>query len=155
MARGLDIGISAFLVLGSVAVYIESLDLPPPVYDPIGPAAFPRALSVTVGVLALVIMIIAIRGPAPAASINREGRSLWPTRFNLVLGTALATTGYFALLAFRPFSFGIVTTLYLTFQVMLLFRFEFRRLPVAVVVAVVVGFGCDYIFTQFFFIDLP
>ena len=155
MARNLDIGVSAFLIVASATVYMETLDLPPPIYDPIGPAAFPRALSVLIGAFALAVMVFAIRGPSRAAAKDDDRPPLYQPRPDLALGSALLTTGYVVLLALRPFSFAVVTTLYLVVQVMLLFRFEFRRLPVAVFVAVVVGFGCDYIFTQFFFIDLP
>ena len=155
MARNLDIGVSAFLIVASATVYVETLSLPPPVYDPIGPAAFPRTLTVIVGVLALAVMVLAIREPSLAAAGDYDRPPSNRPRPDLAVGTALLTTGYVALLGFRPFSFAVLTTLYLVIQVMLLFRFEFRRLPVAVFVAVIVGFGCDYIFTQFLFIDLP
>ncbi len=155
MARNLDIGVSAFLIVASAAIYVETLDLPPPVYDPIGPAAFPRALSVIIGVLALAVMASAIRGPSLAAAKD-EGRPLsYRPRPDLALGSVLLTAGYVALLAFRTFSFAVVTTVYLVVLIMLLFKFERRRLPAAVLLAALVGFGCDYIFTQFFFIDLP
>jgi hypothetical protein len=43
MVRKLDIGVAAALIVICVAVFLESLSMPPAFYDPIGPAAFPRA----------------------------------------------------------------------------------------------------------------
>jgi hypothetical protein len=34
-------------------------------------------------------------------------------------------------------------------------RFERRLLPVAAVVALIMGFGCEYVFTRVFVVDLP
>jgi hypothetical protein len=48
MVRKLDIGVAAALIVICVAVFLESLSMPPAFYDPIGPAAFPRALSVKI-----------------------------------------------------------------------------------------------------------
>ena len=155
MARNLEIGVSALLIVASAAIFVETLELPPPVYDPIGPAAFPRVLSVIIGILALVVIVSAVRRPSLAAVQDGGQPRTYRLRPDLALGSTLLTTGYVVLLAFRPFSFAVLTTLYLVVQIMLLFDFERRRLPAAVLLAAVFGFGSDYIFTQLFFIDLP
>ncbi len=36
-----------------------------------------------------------------------------------------------------------------------LVRFERRLLPLIVVIALVTGFGCQYVFTRIFVVDLP
>ncbi len=38
---------------------------------------------------------------------------------------------------------------------MLLMRFDLRRLPIAIIIALMMGLGCSYICTRLFYIDFP
>ena len=52
-------------------------------------------------------------------------------------------------------TFAIVTTVFLTATIFVLCRFDVRKLPVILLVAAITGFGCQYLFTRVFVVDLP
>jgi hypothetical protein len=58
-------------------------------------------------------------------------------------------------LALKLVSFAICTALFLFISIGMLTRFYYKRLPVVVFIALVIGFGSQYIFTQVFVVDLP
>jgi hypothetical protein len=58
-------------------------------------------------------------------------------------------------MALRVVDFAILTALFLLVKIGVLTRFERRLLPLIVVLALVVGFGCQYVFTRIFVVDLP
>ena len=68
---------------------------------------------------------------------------------------ALLTVLYVTALQFRLTTFAIVTTVFLTATIFVLSRFDLAKLPVILVVAAVTGFGCQYLFTRVFVVDLP
>jgi putative tricarboxylic transport membrane protein len=154
MARKLDIGVSVVLVVLCVAVFWESLSMPPAFYDPIGPAAFPRALSVTIFFLSMVIMLHAFRMPS-GESKQAAQQPTHRLRPDLAVASAVLTVVYVLLLTLRLVSFSISTTVYLILFIMLLMRFDLRRLPITIIIAMVMGLGCGYVFMHVFFIDLP
>jgi len=65
------------------------------------------------------------------------------------------TVFYVTALQFRLTTFAIVTTVFLTATIFVLCRFDLAKLPVILVVAAVTGFGCQYLFTRVFVVDLP
>jgi putative tricarboxylic transport membrane protein len=154
MTRKLDIGVSVALIMISVAVYWESLSMPPAFYDPIGPAAFPRALSVTICFLAIILIITALRLPS-GRSNQADRQSSHRLRLDLTVGSAVLTGFYILLLTLRHLSFAVSTTAYLISFIMLLMPFDRRRLSISIIIALIMGFGGGYIFTHVFYIDLP
>jgi putative tricarboxylic transport membrane protein len=154
MVRKLDIGVSAALIVICLAVYWESLGMPPAFYDPIGPAAFPRALSVTICFLSIILIIKAFRLPS-GKSIQATRQTAHRLRPDLAVGSAILTGIYVLLLTLRLFSFGVSTTAFLISFIMLLMPFDRRRLLYAIIIALIMGFGGGYIFTHVFYIDLP
>ena len=154
MVRKLDIGVSAALIVICVAVYWESLSMPPAFYDPIGPAAFPRALSVTICFLSIILIIKALR-LSSGKSIQATRQPAYRLRPDLAVGAAILTGIYVLLLTLRLLSFGVSTTAFLISFIMLLMPFDRRRLLNAIIIALLMGFGGGYIFTHVFYIDLP
>ena len=150
----LEAGFSIFLILMSAAVFWETLSLPPGSFDPLGSAGFPRLIAVFIGILALTILVNAVRessddvkkGGAPPAFRQRP---------DLALGLYGLALVYVLFLALKLFSFAICTSLFLILSIGMLTRFALRRLPIVIFIALVLGFGCQYVFTQIFVIDLP
>ena len=58
-------------------------------------------------------------------------------------------------LALELSSFGILTTLFLYLALSLLTGFTRKSLAPNILVAVILGFGCEILFTEVFAIDLP
>lgn len=154
MVRKFDIGVAAALIVISVAVYWESLSMPPAFYDPIGPAAFPRALSVAICFLSIILIINTFRLPS-GKSIQAVRQPSHRLRPDLTVGSAILTGIYILLLTLRQLSFAVSTTVYLISFLMLLMPFDRRRLLIALIIALMMGFGGGYIFTHVFYLDLP
>ncbi len=154
MAKKRDIGVSVALIVMSVAVYWESLSMPPAFYYPIGPAAFPRALSVIICLLSINLIVNAFRLPS-GKSIQAAQQSAHRLRPDLAVSSAVLIGVYILLLTLRHLSFAVSTTVYLISFIMLLMPFNRRRLLNAIIIALLMGFGGGYIFTHVFYIDLP
>lgn len=157
-----EVGFSVFLVVLSGVTLWGTLDLPPGVFDPIGSAGFPRFISVVIGVLSLVILIRAVRkiviGSKEAPASRSQQDPVAPTfrpRHDLAIGFYVLSIAYASVLALRIVSFAIATTLFLAVSIGMLTRFYYKRLLIVIPIALVIGFGCQYIFTQVFVIDLP
>jgi putative tricarboxylic transport membrane protein len=154
MVRKLDIGVAAALMVISVAVFWESLSMPPAFYDPIGPAAFPRALSVAIFFLSIILIIKTLRLPSGKSSQSARQPS-HRLRPDLAVGAAILSGIYVLLLTLRLVSFSVLTTAFLISFIMLLMPFDRKRLLYAIIIALIMGFGGGYIFTHVFYIDLP
>lgn len=135
--------------------------LPAPIYEQLGSAAFPRILGLIT--LALVIAkaallyrswradAVAATEVAPAAPAADEPRP----RFVASAGMLLLTIAYLAVLMLRVLDFTVATAGFLFLSLWLL---SGRRFGVAVIVMLVVsallGVGLDAIFRHFFYVDL-
>jgi hypothetical protein len=65
------------------------------------------------------------------------------------------TGAYVAVLAARISSFALATSVFLLLTIGGLNRFDRKGLLVTLVIALAMGFGCQYLFTEVFVIDLP
>ncbi|HUV07593.1 MAG TPA: tripartite tricarboxylate transporter TctB family protein [Spirochaetia bacterium] len=158
----LELGFSIFLLVLSIIIFRETLSLPPGTFDPVGSAGFPRLISAAIGILSLTVLIRAARrilsGSKNAATSATQKDADSPTfrrRPDLALGFYALSLVYVSVLALRLISFGICTALFLLTSIGMLTRFNYKRLPIALLIALVIGFGCQYIFTQVFVLDLP
>ena len=149
-----DLGLALFLIVVCGAVLWEARSIPPGVFEPLGSAPVPQATAGVIILLALVGMGRALRAMLGAAPVRPAGEDLVlrPLDAAAVMGlTAL----YVLAMALRLFDFAILTALFLTVTIGALVRFERRLLPLIVVLALVTGFGCQYVFTRIFVVDLP
>lgn len=135
----------------SAAVWWASLDLPPAMLEPIGPAAFPQAASIILALLAAVVLVGAVLRPPP-----RSGRaSDFRQRPMLALAMVVVTALYIGSMEAELLGFRDSTVIYLLTLGMILFDLNWRRLPYVAAIALIVGVGAHYVFTGMFFIDLP
>lgn len=150
-----DITLSAFLIVVCCAVLWESRKIPPGSFEPLGSGPIPQAVAALIILLCLVIMLQAVaqlrRGPARDAAAAEE-LVLRPLDAAAVFALTVA---YVAILAFGLVSFALATVVFLFITIALLTRFKPMLLPIALLVGVVMGFGCQYLFTEVFVVDLP
>ena len=157
-----ELGFSIFLIVLSIVIFRETLSLPPGSFDPVGSAGFPRLISTVIGILSLTILIRAVRklhavSKSPAAPATPDGAASQPfrPRPDLALVFYALALMYASVMALRLISFGLCTVLFLFASIGMLTRFTLKRLPIALLIALVIGFGSQYIFTQVFVLDLP
>ncbi len=149
-----DLVVSIFLIVVCVVVLWETRKLPPGSFEPLGSAPVPRAVAGLIILLCLAVI-------ARAVIELRRGRPRAPTADGTIprpvdaFALFVLTLAYVAVLALGRASFAVVTSVFLTLAIWGLARFDRRTLPWAIVVAVAMGFGCEYLFTEVFVVDLP
>jgi hypothetical protein len=148
-----DLALGLFLIVVCGAVLWEARTIPPGVFEPLGSAPIPQATAGLIILLALVVMgraLLALRQDAPAGPA--EDLALRPLDAAAVIGLSVL---YVLAMALRLFDFAVLTALFLMVTIGALTRFERRLLPIIVVLALATGFGCQYVFTRIFVVDLP
>lgn len=150
----IDIGVSLFLIVVCAAVLWEARGLPPGSFEPLGSGPIPRATAWLIILLCLVVMaralLVLMRGAASASA----DPGTTPRPLDAALTLALIAV-YVALMAWRVTGFAILTALFLFVTIGFLTRFERRLLPAAAAIGLIMGFGCEYVFTRVFVVDLP
>ena len=134
----------------SCAVFFASFGLPEPALEPIGPAAFPFAVSIILTVLSLIVLWRVHNG-ATKAKEPPEHRQ----RADLAILTIALTIAYFVTMELGWLTFRWATVGYVLVLTMLLFEWQPKKLPVAVVIALLMGVGLKFTFTEVLYLDLP
>jgi len=148
-----DIGVCLFLIVICCAVLVQAAKLPPGSFEPLGSAPIPQATAgLIIGLCILVIgraALVMWRGEASAAAPPYP-----PRRLDAVALIGL-TVVYVLLMAQRVAGFAPITALFLFVAIGFLTRFAPRSLVIAALTGVIMGWGCQYVFTQVFVVDLP
>jgi len=148
-----EIGVSLAFILACLAVLWETRDLPPGTFEPLGSAPVPQATAVLIIVLSLVVVAGALRGGAGDG--DRAEEPGYTPRPLDALAVAALTVVYVLAMDLRLMGFAPMTALFLIASIGLLNRFRVRTLPLTAALAVLVGWGCEYVFTRVFVVDLP
>lgn len=154
-----DIGISIFLI-GICALMIwDSWDIPAGTFEPLGAGPIPRMVAYTVIIICLIIMCRAVfrwRRLKDSENSHQSAPLLAyrprPKDAVLVLGL---TVIYGVVMALELVRFSISTAVFLFVTTSLLTRFDRRSMLIGAIIAVLMGFGCQYLFTEVFVVDLP
>ena len=148
-----DIGVCLFLIVVCCAVLVEAAKLPPGSFEPMGSAPIPQATAGLIIFLCLVVM-----AKAAHMMMRREAADADddypPRRLDAAVIFAM-TVVYVLLMQLRVAGFAPLTAVFLFIAIAFLTRFAPRTLPIAAVTGVLMGYGCQYIFTQVFVVDLP
>jgi hypothetical protein len=148
-----DIGVCLFLIVICCAVLIEAAKLPSGSFEPLGSAPIPQA---TAGLIIFLCLVV----------IARAAYTIWrhdaiatppadaPRRLDAAVVFAL-TVVYVLLMALRVAGFAPITAIFLFVTIAFLTRLAPRSLPIAALIGVAMGWGCQYVFTQVFVVDLP
>lgn len=178
-----DFVLAAALFAVSLVIFLETLKLQPSPYEPLGPSAVPRALSISLVILAIPVIIQGIRKlkgkvtldqdetatpattaeetPAPepeAASRSEGGIQKGPTRPWLSLLTGVSTVVY--IFAIQLIGFRISTVILLLFLGSMLYRRERKMRPVTffptlLVLALGMSQLLYFVFTRILVVNLP
>ncbi len=149
--RRFDIGVALVLIVIAAVAIWQSADLPPGTFEPLGSAPVPQ---MTAGLIILLSLWVILRAMLRADG-NEEATHAAPERWRDAASVAVLTVLYVAALHFRVTTFAIITAVFLTATIFVLARFDLKKLPVILLVAAITGFGCQYLFTRIFVVDLP
>ncbi len=159
MSRGrkiLEFLVSIAFMGTALAVLAEVHDLPPGLIDPLGSAPVPQWTSVllfllSLGMLARVLLSTKLR----TAHDDENEEADFAERPEAAFGVVALTIIYVIVLASRAVGFGVLTALFVFALVALLGRGRTRALLMGLLLGILVGFGCEYLFTQILVVDLP
>ncbi len=149
----------AMAAVGGLAIW-SSIGLPPPMLEPVGPAAFPLWAGLVLVVLSIAAAVQTARGRSGSANPESEGApapdapAARPRR-DLAAAAAGLTVLYVLAMEWQVLGFRWASVLFVFAFIMVLAGRRVRMLPVALGVALVLGVGLHWIFTGFFYIDLP
>lgn len=145
-----EILLALFMILVSVLIFIAGLGLPEPALEPVGPAAFPIWTAIILFVLSAIVLFRAATGRVqPKTSPEHRQRS------DLVIYMIALTAIYGAVMNLGWMGFRWATVIYCFVLTFVLFDFDKRKIPAAIILALVLGIGVHYIFTRILYIDLP
>lgn len=145
------VGIGGLLIAGSQV-------LPDPVFEPVGPAAFPLWAGILlIGLACLMIAEAWRKRNATENPGDEAGDSVFSgrERVDLVAIVIGLTILYVASMHWAGFSFSVATALFCFVSIVLLAGLSGKAVGVGAAIALSAGFGLHYAFTRFFFIDLP
>jgi ABC-type xylose transport system permease subunit len=145
-----DLIFAGFMIVLSIAYIIASFSMPPPALEPVGPAAFPRWVSAIQIVLALIVIWRALtreRQPAEQTDYRK--------RYDLAIVTVLLVIAYFGVLQFEWLTFQWATAGFVFFLTAFLFDWKISKLPVVIILALILGLGLKFTFTEILYLDLP
>lgn len=146
----------------AIFLYLGALYVPPPIFDPLGSAAVPKISAFLIALLAVVILVTGLRqrtGPNVVAAETTDedvaGDVSTSPRYDLGLSLFGFCAAYVAVMEFGVLGYPIATTVFLFASGLMLGGMNRRNVLLSLFISVAVGFGSDFIFSEFFYIQLP
>ena len=149
-----EIALSISLIIFSAIVYYSSLELPEPVYEPLGSAALPKGLAVIMSLLSLIIIIRAIPKIKNYKPINNTDENI-TSRPKLAILIFIITLIFIGILDFGVLGFLPAGIIYLSTIGYLMTHRDLKRFPWVITFSVILTVFSYFVFTKFFYIDLP
>ena len=149
-----DIAVAIGLILIGVIIYWASLDLPEPHYEPLGSAALPMSLAVITFFLATLLIARAVPRLKDKVEVDETLPEVTPHPKLAVYVFAL-TVLFVVVMDFGILSYLPAGIIYLTLVGFLLNHKDVAKLPWIFGFSVIMTVSTFYIFTKFFYIDLP
>ena len=150
----IEIALSISLIIFSIIVYYFSLELPEPEYEPLGSAALPQGLAVIMSLLSLIVIVRAIpkiKTYKPTTNTDDNVTS----RPKLAILVFIITLIFIGILDFGILGFLPAGIIYLSTIGYLMTHRDLKSFPWIVAFAVILTVFSYYVFTKFFYIDLP
>lgn len=149
-----EIALSISLIIFSAVVYYFSLELPDPVYEPLGSAALPKGLAVIMSLLSLIIIVRAIPKIKTYKSITHTSDGI-TSRPKLAILIFIITLIFIGILDFGVLGFLPAGIIYLSSIGYFMTHRNLKRFPWVIAFSVILTVFSYYVFTKFFYIDLP
>lgn len=161
-----DIILSLVIIVCSILIYIDTLDLPPPKYEPMGAAALPQILAVLLIIFAIFIFIKAIISKKPAAAPKEktaeqsDNATLQETDTSVrsyikAAVIFLLTCVYVFVMSTKLSGFMLATMIYIFMAGTIMKSGRLVSKIKMAAFAIVFALATFYIFTGLFYIDLP
>ena len=178
-----DIGLMLFIIAVCIAVLIESWDLPPGTFEPLGSGPVPQAIAfVIIGLCTIILgraIITLVKHNGDKTSEEdelspEEADSGFRPRPWSAVAVLLFSLLYVGILYLGIAGFGILTTIFIFGIIVFLIGMDSMRafvrlittfdrthlaaakpVLIAAIIAVIMGFGCEIVFTEIFYVDLP
>jgi putative tricarboxylic transport membrane protein len=147
-----DLGLAACVLLFAIVIWLEAEKVPPPFFDPLGSAVVPQGIAIALAALAAIIALRAVLGLAERVGGQGAG---FRARPDIAIGILVLATLYVGVMQLRVVGFELATIAFLAAASALLGRFERRAMLLGLLIALVLGVGGTWLFTGFFYIDLP
>lgn len=151
-----EIGVSTLIILICAVFWNEAAQLPPGSFEPLGSGPVPKYTATIVIVCCVIVIVRAglkLRaGPGLAADFRAEFTGGSPAGALILTATTLI---YALLLHYKLLPFGVVTFLFLFVTIWTLESLAVRKAIPAAIVAAIMSFGTEYLFTHVFYVDLP
>ena len=144
----LEIGVALLMIVISATALFGTMDIPPGKFEPLGSAPVPQAVAGLIIILALGLIVRACIDQRPLAASSAD-------RYLDATAVVVLTLLFVVAMHYRLATFAILTSIYLIITVGFLTRFRRRSLPAVIAVGLITGFGCQYVFTRVFVVDLP
>ncbi len=135
----------------AAAFLFDGRNLAPGVLEPVGPGTIPNATCWLVIALAVAMLARTLWGGGDGQPSAATGKERWGDLVFLVV----ATGAYVACLGFGLVRYNIATAVFLALTILWLAENRRRALPIALVLALILGFGLDYLFRHVLVTDLP
>jgi putative tricarboxylic transport membrane protein len=149
-----EIALSISLIIFSGVVYYFSLELPDPVYEPLGSAALPKGLAVIMSLLSLIILVRAIPKIKTYKATTNTGDNV-TSRPKLAILIFIITLIFIGILDFGILGFLPAGIIYLSTIGYFMTHRNLKRFPWVIAFSVILTVFSYYVFTKFFYIDLP
>lgn len=149
-----DICLAVVCILYAGLLYVGSQDIGPAFFDLLGSAAVPIGCAFIILLLAVLLLVQICRKKQPAADNDAPAAGV-PVRWDLAAGIVALAAGYVAVMNLGWLGFDLATAAFVFLAVLLLGGVHRTSLLIGLVLAGLLGFGGQYIFTELFFIDLP
>ena len=149
-----EIALSISLIIFSIIVYYFSLELPEPEYEPLGSAALPKGLAIIMTLLSFIVIVRAIpKIKTYKPKTNTDDNVI--SRPKLAIFVFIITLIFIGILDFGILGFLPSGIIYLSTIGYLMTHKDLKRFPRIVAFSVILTIFSYYVFTKFFYIDLP
>lgn len=150
--------IALCLIVLSVAVWIAADTLPPPIFDPVGSAAVPKAVAALIAILSLAMLGQRLKGHADVGTVPEPADpdpAPPPLRYGIATACFAVMVAYPLVMGIGLFGFREATFLFVLALGGFLARFDRRTMLILLPVALVLAIGLSQLFSDVFYIDLP